>query len=854
MNKLSNVLLFLIFSSNIFAQSYANEWINFNQHYVKITTNSKGIYKITKNDLDILGSELSLANPQKFQLFYRGLQVDILVSGETDGTFDIGDEIHFYGLENDGVMDSELYRPKVRPHPYVSLYSNETAFFLTAGAQNGQRAVEFTYEANSLPITTFYNEEFLKVYENEWIYDPARAPINALNSTYQQNETLISPVFYNKRLLAPTSFPYNENIVLTNYLAGTGKNVDSEVMVANRAGFPNNFNYNFYNNSGSFSLDGIFNNNSMIKKTGSIATIIGNTINLNIASTSTTNNDYWGLFYRKVNFPASFNNVFNRLYLLYPNDVSSTSVIQFTNSASNIVWDVTDPLHVKKLGNEIDGANQKFLILGANIAKNIWVANIFKVPKKLAKVDFENISPNTFDYLLITDTRTIAGAERYKTYRETNIGGNYKVYIGETQKLYDQFAYGERTPIALKRFIAFMSAQIQVKNLFLVGQSVSLPNKLKTKELANLADDEFVPTFGYPASDVQLSTEINGAGEFSASIPTGRLVINSDAEIDQYLAKVKQHEARNNSIWQQNILSITGAKYDVLELSRFNTITNDALNFGLNSSYNISTVPIINYNSTNGTYPNIGISNPSLYSSINNGVGILTYFGHGNITNTQYNFGLVSASTNTGGVIVGGSMYQNQGKNPLLIAMACDVGNAYKGSSTNKTNNSMMTDWVNHPTLGAINALSHTYLGYEGSSGPYFNNLMETLFESNENYFGTAGSLWKKTNLKFGQNSNIASIIFNTIQEQTTLLGDPANRIFYQKCGLIGLEAESNSTGSWANSETWTCGVEPAQSINVKILPGHIVTLTTGSTGYGLTIQLKGKLIVEPGAELKIEN
>ncbi len=853
-------LLFLLyFTSKSLAQNFANEWIETNQIYLKITTDAKGIYRITKSDLDSNIPELSNVDPRKFQLFYRGNQVDIKVIGEADGSFDITDEILFYGFENDGALDKLMYYDNVRTHSHLSLYSIETAFFLTAGTENGNRIEEKTFQANILPIETYYNEELLKVFADEWIYDPITAPNDANQSKYQPIESLTSTKYYNKLISTTANIPkpFSETIILTNYLAGTSKDVKIEMMLSNRANFNNNYNYNFGNGlTGSFGLNSINQNNlsptTILSK--QINVINGNSLNLNVASTSTVIRDFFSIYYRKINYPASFTNTFNRIYKLYPN-VNGTTVLEFTSQSNNLLFDVTDALHIIKYLPELNGANEKYSIQNTDIERNIWLANSYKIPKKMAKVLFENISQTTYDYLLITDSRTIASANRYKDYRETNMGGNHKVFVAETQKLYNQFAYGERTPMALKRFVAYMAAQKTVKNLFLLGQSVSFPTKLKAKELDNQPDDDYVPTFGYPASDIHFSSGLNGFGELTPSIPTGRLVVNSDIEIDNYLAKVKLHDLRNNSDWQQNILPITGGR-NTTEFNNFNTIMNDALSFAINSDKNIAAYPIMNYNSTNGNYPFIGISDPSLYSKVNNGVGILSYFGHGTAIAMQYNFGLVSTTTNTGGVIVGGPMnYQNFGKTPLLIAMACDVSDSFKGTSGNKTNNTIMTDWVNHPNLGALNSISHTYLGWEASSGPYFNDIFSILFESDLNYYGTVGELLKKANLKFSANSNISNLIFNTVQEQTNLLGDPANRIFYQKCGnILSSIIESDKTGNWLNSSTWTCGITPESFDNIKILPGHIVNIPTGNIGYGNSIIVEGNLIVEPTAELKLEN
>lgn len=44
---LLSVTLFILFSEGLQAQSYGNEWINYNQTYYKIKISQDGLYRIT---------------------------------------------------------------------------------------------------------------------------------------------------------------------------------------------------------------------------------------------------------------------------------------------------------------------------------------------------------------------------------------------------------------------------------------------------------------------------------------------------------------------------------------------------------------------------------------------------------------------------------------------------------------------------------------------------------------------------------------------------------------------------------------------------------------------------------------
>src|SRR5687768_14629757 len=98
-------LFFIAFNS---MGQFGHEWIRFDQPYLKIPVGREAIYRITYDDLERAGFAVS-GDPRTFQLYHRGSEQAILISGESDGNFSTGDYIEFYGRANDGVLDSSLY-------------------------------------------------------------------------------------------------------------------------------------------------------------------------------------------------------------------------------------------------------------------------------------------------------------------------------------------------------------------------------------------------------------------------------------------------------------------------------------------------------------------------------------------------------------------------------------------------------------------------------------------------------------------------------------------------------------------------------------------------------------------------
>src|SRR5690606_24715846 len=121
-----------------------------------------GIYRVSFQALQQAG--FTNGDPRKLQLFHRGKEQAIYVEGESDGALGSGDFIEFYGRRNDGTLDSTLYLiPAQQPHRYYNLFSDTTAYFLTAGSSNGKRMATYSASSAGLTARSFHLAEKLLV-------------------------------------------------------------------------------------------------------------------------------------------------------------------------------------------------------------------------------------------------------------------------------------------------------------------------------------------------------------------------------------------------------------------------------------------------------------------------------------------------------------------------------------------------------------------------------------------------------------------------------------------------------------------------------------------------------------------
>jgi hypothetical protein len=86
---------------------HANDWIDYDpdRRYLKVNITEDGIYRISTSSLSTamtgVGVDINDVDPRSIQVFGRGEEQYIHVEGQSDGSFDSGDYIEFYGESND---------------------------------------------------------------------------------------------------------------------------------------------------------------------------------------------------------------------------------------------------------------------------------------------------------------------------------------------------------------------------------------------------------------------------------------------------------------------------------------------------------------------------------------------------------------------------------------------------------------------------------------------------------------------------------------------------------------------------------------------------------------------------------
>lgn len=760
----------LFISLNALTQN-SNAWINYDQQYLKFNINKAGLYRIY--GVEIKKALGLISNPKNIQIFFHGKEVAKRFIGLEDSQFDELDYLEFYGQINDGQQDSLVYRPhNARPNVNHNLYTDDAAYFITIGKNVGLEIETIKYTEKKLKPETYHNEIETINYSDEWSFNNSIGLVPYLQQSYYERGESWTGRYILKDSLAIKYFS------LKRYIPNTTIPIGFKVLINGR-----NYVYhsiNTYIGNRSFSTTNFFGFDHFTAQTIVNPSELDSKSSFTFSTKSSINDalELYSWSKIEISYPQSLDMAGLRTKLFYPIPTSAPQYYFEIQNApeKSLVYDISNTFQPRFIENHTNLSTIGFY--APNPTKKLLITSELNTISNLQKITFDNYSAKA-NYIIVTHSTLKEAAKEYADYRTSTTGGSYKVIIADIEQLYNQFNYGERSPIGIKNFLV---SQLQNNNfksqyLFLIGRAVSFPDVLKS-----WADRDLVPTFGYPGSDNLLSA---GLGALSQDIPaflTGRLNVTTNQEIRNYLDKVKEFEQQSPQLWNKKVLHLNGGK------------TKDELAYFKSTLESLT--PIVQNSIANGEVEAISkqtdeaIEQVDISQKLNAGVGMISFVGHASPTAPDFNIGLASSSNYD---------FKNKGKYPLMYFNGCGVGNIFYRYET------LSTDWILTPNKGAIAILANSFWSYANSSTSY----LKTLYQNIYNNPKLAGE-----SIGFIQQATLSDIISNKHDDydianahQVVLQGDPAIKIFdflkpdyaVDKSSII-ISADS-PTNSLANSE-----------------------------------------------------
>ena len=692
-------LLLLLYSNRpVNAQSAdpdPTRWINYRQTYYKIPVVETGLYRVSATDLQRAGVPVEQLKPVSLQLFHRGVEQPIFVAGEADGRFDADDYLEFQGRGNDGVPDSLLYQPQnAQPHPFYSLFSDTTAYFLTwrLDGKPGKR-ITFNTDTTSAGLTPepYRWAEDRRLFTNDYPGWPNGLPQKIEYSYYEAGEGYTGGIQQKDK-------PLDLTLQLDNPVR-IGPESQLELLFVGRDTGPHRV-YCLIGESGgksqlidSVRFDGF--TNARIRHTVPWS-FIGpdGRLPVSVISTGEGVTDNYSVSYRYIRYPQK--PTANQP----PKPIPALLPVTFTD------WINRQPT---------------YLII-------------------------------SHERLMKSAVGTANAVQSYAGYRASAAGGGHDTLIVTMQQLIDQYNYGERSPLAISRFLRelYNQPKNRLQHLLLLGRGRSTPGIRHNPQQATL---DMVMTAGYPGSDGLFSAGLNPAEPDVPVLSTGRINAGTPQEVMDYLNKVREYEHPNNAgIWRKNLLHLSGGRSaDELVLFRklVDTYRNQAVGVGLGAR--VTTLS----KTTDNLVEKMDVAMP-----VNEGVGLITFFGHSGLDVTDLDIGFCSNDA---------FGYRNAGKYPVLFVNGCAIGNFFFGRPT------LATDWVLTPNRGAIAAIAQSNLGYADVLDAYTTNFYSVLSDSSQ-LDKSIGEIQRETFRRVLAKTTDGRALANA--QQMVLQGDPAIRPF----------------------------------------------------------------------------
>jgi hypothetical protein len=759
------ILAFLVFLPAFAYSQVGNEWINFGQTYYKIPVGKDGLYKLTKSDLAQAGFPVG-NDPRRYQLFAKGVEQAMIVSGQSDAVFNNTDYIEFYGKKNDGSLDAELYKPiTAQPHSYHNLFNDTAYYFLTYNpTTQGKRMGNFT-QANTgaLAKQPYQQHEQVQV----------------LSSSYSGGESFNNFVQY-------TSFGVGEgwsgpvirennssDLLITSLTGGVPTaglpSLELQVLGRGQVGHkaeiyvgPSASSLRLLRTVEFFGLEPFtFTDNlawADISAAGNLA------VRVNVVGTG--GNDFISLSYARVQLPQNFSmSGVNEKTLSFSENPIGKLYVEIENAPAGArIFDITDSDNLIQIGST-QTSTLNFVVDDTDGQRplRLFITTQTNTPTGIKRVTFRSLASDNANYVIVSHKALLKPAvgsanpvRDYAAYRASAAGGAFDTLSVTIDQLYNQFTYGESTPLAMFRFLKFLEAQQRPDYLLLIGKGLDASKNYYRNPTAPAfaVNKDFVPSAGHPASDMYYSAGLGGPENVPA-IATGRLSVTSPEEVVYYLNKVKTAEATPyNDLWRKRILHLSGG-IAVGEPETFRGYMEGFASIAEEEYLGASVASIAKRSLDAQELINIS-------DQVNEGLNLITFFGHSSSSTTDFDIGFAT-NPELG--------YKNIGKYPMLLINGCNAGSFFD------TNKLFGEDWINADQRGAVGFIAHSSFGFPSNLKLYSEFLYRVAYGDSTFMKRGIGDVQKEVAKQYLEQT-FGSAQHITQVQQMILLGDPAVKLF----------------------------------------------------------------------------
>lgn len=543
---------------NASASSFASNSVLASGNWYKIAISQDGIYKLTYDNLVSLGMDVSNIDPRRLNLYGNGggmlpqandkfrhddlQQNAIEVVGESDGRFDQGDYILFYGKgPHTWVQDSSscgLFSHK------FNVYSDQAYYFLTVDRGMGKR-VSVESGPNQSPthaVTTFTDYQFhesdnvnLLKSGREW-YGEEFDIQTSYSFDFGFSNVTNEPGYISSRLLARSVG------ISTSYsIRLNGSTIQSVVVPAAPGGYNKNAEDEFTCTAVQFNSGN--SNISFNYSKGGNPSAVGWL-------------DYVEVILKRNLLMAESQMAFRDLSSVGFGNIAE---YQLGNANSSVkVWEVTDPINVNRRSLNLQGSIATFKAESDSLRQFIaFNGNGFLSAQMIGRVENQNLHAlNQANMIIVAHPNFLNDADRLANFHMQNETSQLSVHIVTPEQIYNEFSSGAQDVSAIRDFMRMFyqrstSWSDYPRYLLLFGDA-SYDYKDRLSDNTNFvptyeSEESLTPTISF-ASDDYFGLLDPDEGQWSSSandaldVGIGRFVVRNAEDAKVVVDKIYRYE------------------------------------------------------------------------------------------------------------------------------------------------------------------------------------------------------------------------------------------------------------------------------------------------------------------------
>lgn len=798
--------------------SFASSSVLGSGSWYKVSVNADGVYKLTYEQLQELGMNVSAVNPKNLRVYGNGggmlpkanadlrhddLQENaIVVVGENDNSFDTGDYILFYGQS----PHRWKYNSTTAKFEHtINDYSDNTYYFITADLGAGKR---ITTLASSDQAATHSVNKF-----NDYAFHE-KDEKNLIKSGRQwygeyfdiQNSYDFSFSFPN----IDASTPANIKVSGAGACAcGSGSSTSFTVKVNNG----NAFSIPFQN------ITGVYTNSQASDGTANTDfTASGANLNVNVTYNKYAGNGVAWLNYIELNVRRMLSMPAGQLIFRDANSVGVGNIAEYSlsNSSSAVtIWDVTDPVNVRQQMAALLGSNHLFRASTEMLHEYIaFDGSSYLTPTNEGAVANQDIHAlPQVDMVIVVHPDFLSEAERLANFHRNNVISPLTVAIVTPQQVYNEFASGAQDVSAIrdmmKMFYDRATNDDELPKYLLLFGDGSYDNRDRMDNNTNYivtyqSAQSLSPTSSYVSDDYFGFLDSNegvwvegcdSCNPHFMDIGIGRFPVQTIQEATTVVNKILNYEGiatveLDPSLCTAQTVSISSPDWknwicfvgdDEDNSQHFDQA--DAIAKGLDTTQNDYNYDKIYFDAFIQESTPGGQRYPSVKEAINNrvlkGALVINYTGHGGEVGWAHERVLEVADINS---------WTNIENLPAFVTATCEFSRFEDPGRTSAGELVLL-----NPNGGGIALFTTTRLVFSAPNFTLNKNFYKHFFPVDGEPIPTMGEVMRKT-----VNEGTNGVIQNS--RNFSLLGDPAQRLAYPVNNVVTTSVNGNPVGGTADT------------------------------------------------------